>query len=118
MIRVALIVLMVLVACDSGGATPPPPPVSDPVPNPDCVSGSAVDHAREVGCGCCLAPGCLDLVMPLGWGTTVHENVVALATRSSKSIWCLEPALELELGSLTAPRIVASRVSWRAREHA
>ena len=38
--------------------------------------------------------------MPLGWGTTVHENGVALATRSSNTIWCLEPALELERGSL------------------
>ncbi len=30
---------------DGGGVTPPP----DPAPNPDCVSGTAVDHALEVG---------------------------------------------------------------------
>ncbi|MFT4308646.1 MAG: hypothetical protein ACMXYM_04735 [Candidatus Woesearchaeota archaeon] len=36
-------------SCDTNGGVIPPPPDPDPVPNPDCVSGSAVDYAREVG---------------------------------------------------------------------
>ena len=37
-------------SCDTHGGPPPPrPPDPVPGPNPDCVSGSAVDHAREVG---------------------------------------------------------------------
>jgi hypothetical protein len=41
----------------------------------------------------------LELVMPLGWGTTVHENGVALATRARIRFGASNPRWNLSLAA-------------------